>query len=119
MKSTIEKDKGWTGFDKGKTIGKPGHEGGIIIIDSENVHGARITVEELHDGHHPFVITYGIYGLLFHMHAKATLEMAGEYVADLKGKMNTLFEMYELREEGRTAEWYHEHDRLVHELTID
>jgi len=27
--------------------------------------------------------------------------------------------MYELPEEQRTGEWYHEHDRLVHELTID
>jgi len=112
-------DHDWKDFEKGKTIGKPGHEGGVITINMENVHGARITVEEVSGEHNQFVITYGIYGLLFHTHSKPTLEMTREYTAGLKYKMNKLFDMYELPEKQRSDDWYHEHDRLVHELTID
>jgi hypothetical protein len=112
-------DDGWKEFDKGRTIGKPGHEGGTIVTDRENVHGARITIEEVRGNHEPFVITFGIYGLLFHTHAKPVLEKAREYTADLQYKMNKVFDLYELSEKHRSEEWYHEHDRLVHELTID
>lgn len=37
----------------------------------------------------------------------------------LKSKINEVFDMYELPEDQRDDQWYHDHDRLVHELTID
>ena len=112
-------DEDWKNVDKGRTIGRSGHEGGNVIIDVENIHGARITVEELHGDHPRFVITFGIYGLLFHTHSKTTYDLAGEYIAWLKYKINKVFDMYELPEKHRDDSWYHQHDTLVHELTID
>jgi len=111
-------DQDWYNFEEGKTIGANGPEEGWIITDLENVHGARITVEK-DTATAPFAITYGIYGLLFHTHYKPDEANAGEYVAWLKARINKVFDMYELPESYRTEEWYHQHDRLVHELTID
>lgn len=111
-------DKDWYDFDKGKTLGRKGAEEGIIITDLENIHGARITVER-DSPTAPFVITFGIYGLLFHTHYKSLPAQVDETIAWLKSTMNKLLAMYEGSEHARTDEWYHEHDRLVHELTID
>jgi hypothetical protein len=111
-------DKGWDNFENGRTIGTKGAEEGIIIVDLENINGARITVER--DGATaPFAITFGIYGLLFHTYFKSLQTEVDDTVNWLKSKINEVFDMYELPEEQRTDEWYHEHDRLVHELTID
>lgn len=116
MEIKIEKD--WYNFDKGKTIGKKGGEEGIVITDLENVHGARITVER--DGATaPFAITFGIYGLLFHTYFKTLPAQVDDTVGWLKSKINEVFDMYELPEDQRDDQWYHDHDRLVHELTID
>ncbi len=112
------RDQDWHNFEEGKTIGEKGSEEGEIVADLENVHGARITVEH-NSATAPFAITYGIYGLLFHVHYKSDPEKAGEYVAWLKARINKVFDMYEFPENHRTEEWYHRHDRLVHELTID
>jgi len=112
-------DKDWDHFEKGKTIGKKGSEEGIILIDLENIHGARITVEQVDSPTPRFAITFGIYGLLFHTHFKTTPEEVEQTIAWLKSTINKVFDMYEQAESSRTADWYHEHDRLVHELTID
>jgi hypothetical protein len=117
MELKIEKD--WYTFEKGKTIGKKGSEGGIILTDLENINGARITVEQLSDPRPGFAITFGIYGLLFHTHFKTTPEQVEQTIAWLKTTIDKVFAMYELPEDRRTDDWYHEHDRLVHELTID
>ena len=110
-------DKDWYIFDEGKTIGNSGEEG-IIITDLEHVHGARIIVEK--DGTTaPFVITFGIYGLLFHTHFKMHAQQVADTVQWLRSKIDAIFTLYELPEDQRTDEWYHEHDKLVHELSID
>jgi len=111
-------EKDWYNFDKGSTIGKKGAEEGIIITDLENINGARITVER-EGTTAPFAITFGIYGLLFHTYFRSLQTETDEAVSWLRSKINEVFDLYELPEEQRTDEWYHEHDRLVHELTID
>ncbi|MFN8411028.1 MAG: hypothetical protein U0Z26_01435 [Anaerolineales bacterium] len=35
----------WIAFDEGKSIGKKGPEGDIILQDDEHIHGARITLK--------------------------------------------------------------------------
>jgi len=40
-------------------------------------------------------------------------------IAWLKSTINKIFDMYEQPENSRTDDWFHQHDRLVHELTID
>ena len=117
MEQNFEKD--WHHFDKGRTIGKKGGEEGVIIADLENINGARITVEQQSDPRQGFAITFGIYGLLFHTHFKTAPEQVEQTIAWLKSTINKVFDMYEQTENSRTADWYHEHDRLVHELTID
>ena len=114
----MDQNTDWYNFDKGKTIGRKGAEEGIIIADLENVHGARITVER-DSATAPFTITFGIYGLLFHTRFKSLPAEVEPTVAWLKATMDKIFAMYDQSEDTRTDEWYHEHDRLVHELTID
>ena len=60
-------------FENGETIGTKGCESGTIIHDIENSNGARITLEK-ECGSIPFVITIGIYGLMFHTHYESELE---------------------------------------------
>jgi len=111
-------DKHWHTFDEGRTIGSSGEEDGIIITDIEHVHGARIVVEE-NSPAGPYAISFGIYGLLFHTHFKTHSLQVTETVQWLRSKIDAVFSMYELPEEQRTDDWYHAHDKLVHELTID
>jgi len=113
----LEQD--WNIFEKGRTIGKKGSEDGTILTDLENIHGARITVEQIGDPSPRFAITFGIYGLLFHTHFKQRQDEVELTIAWLKSTINKVFDMYEQAESSRTDDWYHEHDRLVHELTID
>jgi len=108
----------WYTYDEGKTIGSSGEEGGAIITDLEHIHGARIMVEQ-DSPMAPFVITFGIYGLLFHTYSRTQSTQVTDTVQWLRSKINNVFTLYELPEDQRTDEWYHEHDKLVHELTID
>lgn len=110
--------KDWHNFEKGRTIGKKGAEEGIIIIDLENINGARITVEQ-GGATAPYVITFGIYGLLFHTHFKSGPDEVQRSIRWLQTTIDKVFGMYELPEGRRDENWYHEHDKLVHELTID
>ena len=57
-----ESPKLWESFDQGASIGTQGSENGTIIRDDEHTAGARITLEE--NGHQPFGITCGVYGLM-------------------------------------------------------
>jgi len=110
--------KDWYNFDKGRTLGKKGAEQGIIISDMENINGARITVEK-DTATAPYAITFGIYGLMLHTHFKSTPEEVQLYLDWVRSTMHKVFALYEQDEKNRSDEWYHEHDRLVHELTID
>jgi len=58
-------------------------------------------------------------GLLFHTHFKQHLDEAEKCVTWVRSTTKKVFDMYELPEDHRDEEWYTEHDRLVHELTID
>ena len=111
-------DKHWHIFDEGKTIGSEGPEEGVVIMDLEHIEGARITAEK-DSPTAPFVITFGIYGLLFHTHFKTQARQVTDTIQWLRSKIDEVFALYELPEDQRTDEWYHKHDKLVHELTID
>jgi hypothetical protein len=54
----------WYPYADGNTVGTPGSEIGVIVLDEEHPDGARITLER--DGYHPYSITCGIYGALMH-----------------------------------------------------
>ena len=70
----------WIAFEGGATIGTIGSEQGLILRDEENQLGARITLER--DGHHPYGITCGIYGLFVHTaFASNAIEAADKYNA--------------------------------------
>ena len=105
----------WTLFNDGKTIGSKGSEDGIIILDFENIDGARITLErDCRDI--PFAVTLGIYGLLLHTHFDSDLEIAHRFIKEAKNKINKIFEMYNVPEERRSGLWRDKHDRLINEL---
>ncbi len=65
----------WQPFEGGRTVGRHGTEGGLILRDEEHPAGARITLER--GGIvAPFAVTCGIYGLFVHT-AFAPDEAAG------------------------------------------
>jgi hypothetical protein len=51
----------WHPFDRGRTVGSTGAEGGTIIRDDEHPDGARITLER-DCLRAPYVISCGVYG---------------------------------------------------------
>ena len=53
----------WNKYQDGATIGEKGTENGEVIIDEEDVDGARITLEQNCWHSIPYAITMGIYGL--------------------------------------------------------
>ena len=65
MQSYKINNTNWSKFDNGNSIGEKGSENGVVIFDIEQIQGARITVEA-ECGNIPFVVTLGIYGILFH-----------------------------------------------------
>lgn len=70
----------WHPFAEWTTIGVPGSEEGITLLDEEHDLGARITLER--DCAHgvPFAVTCGMYGWFFHTRF-ARSEEAAEYPA--------------------------------------
>jgi hypothetical protein len=105
----------WLPFGNSKTIGTTGSEGGKIIEDFESIDGARITLEK-DCGNIPFAVTLGIYGLMFHTHFDSNLDDAHIFIRTSKGKINKIFEMYDLPEKKRTDLWQTKHYKLINEL---
>lgn len=58
-------ESGWRPFDDGATLGLPGSENGIVVLDEEHTLGARITLEHAAVVA-PCAITCGIYGWMMH-----------------------------------------------------
>ena len=55
----------WVPIIDGETIGTPGSEEGVIVLDEEHPSGARVTLER--GGHTaPWSVTCGIYGTFMH-----------------------------------------------------
>lgn len=55
----------WIGFEGGASLGQPGSESGVILVDEEHEEGARITLER-DSPTAPYAITCGVYGWMFH-----------------------------------------------------
>lgn len=106
----------WVVFDNGKTIGDKGSEGGTVIVDTENINGARITLER-DCGNIPFSITLGIYGLMFHTHFESDLDNAKKYVLITKLRINKIFDLYFIPEGDRNDSWQNKHDKLIDEIS--
>ena len=89
----------WQPYDGRKTINTKGSENGRIIKDEEHSNGARITLEK--DGHTPFAITCGIYGLMAHtVFASSHVDAMGVYQA-----MKEEIALFLLTENLDDAEW--------------
>jgi len=108
-------DMNWEAFENEKTLGQKGSERGIIILDEENVNGARITLEK-DCGDILFAVTFGIYGLMLHTHFESSQGEASRYISETKLKINKIFELYSRPEEQRNDNWQIKHDRLINEL---
>jgi hypothetical protein len=84
----------WHPFDDGATLGLPGSEDGIVVLDEEHSLGARITLERTASVA-PFAITCGIYGWMMHTRYFAT-EMEAKSQYDLmKTSLSELLEAAE------------------------
>lgn len=82
----------WHGFDGGKSIGLPGSEAGVIVLDEENAAGARVTLER--DGvTAPFAITCGIHGWMVHTHFLATEPQAREALQNMKAELSRILDL--------------------------
>jgi hypothetical protein len=80
----------WQLFDNGRTIGTPGSEKGIILLDEKHVDGARITLER--DGYTPFAITCGIYGWMMHTRFFANEENARRAYEEMKLALDSIIQ---------------------------
>ena len=89
-KSIYRRSFTWESFEQGRSLGTQGSEGGIIVCDEEHPMGARVTLEK--DGHQPYGITCGIYGLMFHtVFASHENEALAKYEA-IKQDIGNFFE---------------------------
>lgn len=70
----------WHPFAEWTTIGIPGSEEGITLLDEEHDLGARIALERDCAYGVPFTVTCGIYGWFFHTRFVGS-EEAAEYAA--------------------------------------
>ena len=111
----VEIGNSWQIFDSGKTIRTKGSENGKIILDQENIDGARITLEE-NANKIPFAITIGIYGLMCHTEFFSNLDSATEYIKRKKIEINEIFKMYDVESEKRDSNWDDKHEILLENL---
>jgi hypothetical protein len=89
----------WQPFDQGRTIGKSGSEMGIILLDEENVDGARITLERRRfwSRRAPFAITCGIYGRMVHTRFFANEQDARRDYEDMNQALNSIIRAIPLK----------------------
>jgi hypothetical protein len=80
----------WYPFDEGKTVGKGGWEGGIIIVDEEYDGGTRITLER--NGRAPYAITCGIYGSMVHTRYFSSEEEARTAYDEMKVELARIYD---------------------------
>ena len=118
IKVEIEFSEDWIEFDNGNSIGKKGSEGGKISNDQENINGARITLEA-NVGNIPFVITFGIYGLMFHTEFFSEIEIAVEYFKRKKIEINYILKMFEIPEQNQDEEWENKKDEYLEKLVYE
>ena len=111
----VELTENWTKYDNGNTIGKKGSEGGKILNDQENINGARITIEA-NVGTIPFVITLGIYGLMFHTEFFSEIEIATEYFKRKKIEIDRILKMFDIPEDNQDTEWENQKDEYLEKL---
>ncbi|CAM4180001.1 hypothetical protein FLAN108750_14185 [Flavobacterium antarcticum] len=114
----IELSEDWTKFENGNSIGKKGSEGGKILNDQENINGARITIEA-NGGNAPFVITFGIYGLMFHTEFFSEIEIAVEYFKRKKIEIDYVLQMFEIPENNQDKEWENKKDEYLEKLVYE
>jgi hypothetical protein len=83
---------GWYPFDGGRSIGSPGSEEGIIVLDEEDDAGARVTLES-RSRTAPFAITCGIYGWMVHTHFLETEIAARAAFQDIKAELGGILDL--------------------------
>jgi hypothetical protein len=92
----------WYAFENGKTIGKQGSEGGVILRDEEHPDGARVTLER--DGHTPFAITCGIYGWMVHTCFFKASEEANATYEEMKSMLGHVMTLVPTKEDPQLGE---------------
>src|ERR1700756_6055208 len=83
---------GWYPFDGGRSIGSPGSEEGVIVLDEENDAGARVTLES-RGRTAPFAITCGIYGWMVHTHFLEAEIGARAAFQDIKAELGRILDL--------------------------
>lgn len=102
----------WYLFSNGETFDQIGSEAGKIIEDIENLNGARITIEKETDIA-PYAVTIGVYGLLFHTHYTGTEELAKQFAAETKNRIDKLFEHLSISKENQNDIWEKVYNKLI------
>jgi hypothetical protein len=105
----------WIKFDDGKTIGATGSEGGIIIEDIEHFKGARITLERRRTAN--YIVTLGIYGLMFHTHFTESEEKGHMFIELAKSKIEQTFKLLDIPKSQRDAIWSQQFNLIMDDLT--
>jgi len=77
----------WTAFDDGRSIGKVGAEGGVILRDDEHEQGARITLKR---GAGHISISCNIYGKMDHTRFFKTISDAEHEYNPMKQELEKI-----------------------------
>ncbi len=92
----------WYTIEEGATIGQPGSEEGITLLDEEHSYGMRITLEE-NAPSAPFAITCGIYGNMVHTRFFADREIARSEYEAMKIALVNMIQVYFEIQDAETA----------------
>ncbi|PQJ79617.1 hypothetical protein [Polaribacter porphyrae] len=105
----------WKIFDDANTINSLGSENGIIIIDEENIFGARITIERNTDIA-PFSVTFSIYNLMFHTEYFNRLSEATSKVKIYKVRIEEILSHLKILDKKREKNWREKYNFMLEKL---
>ena len=104
---------GWHPYESGVTIGSPGSEKGLIVLDDQHPANARITLER--DGETaPFAITSGLTGWFFHTVFFSTEDEAQNAFKSMKAALEHIIVLV-----PSTTEFNREDAKIVEEAIQD
>ncbi|WP_397361934.1 hypothetical protein [Olleya sp. R77988] len=105
----------WSSYENGSTIQGSGSEGGVIILDEENILGARITLEK-NTSIADCAITLGVYGVMFHTDYFSTFNEAKLKYEVLKIRIQILLNHIKIEDNYRDSNWKERFNLLIENL---
>jgi len=92
----------WSAFDEGRSIGKVGREGDVILRDDEHPRGGRITLKR---GSKYVSISSNIYGWMDHTRFFSTVPEAQREFTPMKSALGSVIKLIALADSKDIKVW--------------